>query len=118
MPIITLPDGNSLNFPNKVTGFDVAEKISKSLAKQALIVSVDGELKDLYFEINKDSYVKIFTSKDPEGLEVIRHDTAHIMAMAVQELYPDTQVTIGPVIDNGFFYDFGRKKPFTSDDLK
>ena len=99
MPIIKLPDGNSLNFPNKVTGLDVAEKISKSLAKQALIASVDGELKDLYFEINKDSCVKIFTSKDPEGLEVIRHDTAHIMAMAVQELYPDTQVTIGPVID-------------------
>ena len=66
MPIITLTDGNSLNFPNKVTGLDVAEKISKSLAKQALIVSVDGELKDLYFEINKDSSVKIFTSKDPE----------------------------------------------------
>ena len=118
MPIITLPDGNSLNFPNKVTGLDVAEKISKSLAKQALIVSVDGELKDLYFEISKDSSVKIITSKDPEGLEVIRHDTAHIMAMAVQELYPDTQVTIGPVIENGFFYDFARKEPFTSDDLK
>ena len=118
MPLITLPDGNSLNFPNKVTGLDVAEKISKSLAKQALIVSVDGELKDLYFEINKDSSVKIFTSKDPEGLEVIRHDTAHIMAMAVQELYPNTQVTIGPVIENGFFYDFARKEPFTSDDLK
>ena len=118
MPIITLPDGNSLNFPNKVTGLEVAEKISKSLSKHALIISVDGELKDLYFEINKDSSVKIFTSKDPEGLEVIRHDTAHIMAMAVQELYPDTQVTIGPVIENGFFYDFARKEPFTSDDLK
>ena len=118
MPTITLPDGNSIDFPNKVTGIEVAEKISKSLAKQALIISVDGELKDLYFEINKDSAVKIFTSKDPEGLEVIRHDTAHIMAMAVQELYPGTQVTIGPVIENGFYYDFARKEPFTTDDLK
>ena len=118
MPTITLPDGNSLDFPNKVTGIEVAEKISKSLAKQALIMSVDEELKDLYFSINNDCSVKIFTAKDPEGLEVIRHDTAHIMAMAVQELYPGTQVTIGPVIENGFFYDFARKEPFTKDDLK
>jgi len=118
MPIITLPDGNNIDFPNKVTGLEVAQKISKSLAKQALVMSVDGELKDLYFEINKDSSVKIFTAKDPEGLEVIRHDTAHIMAMAVQELYPGTQVTIGPVIENGFYYDFARKEPFTTDDLK
>ena len=118
MPIITLPDGNNIDFPNKVTGLEIAEKISKSLAKQALVMSVDGELKDLYFEINKNSAVKIFTSKDPEGLEVIRHDTAHIMAMAVQELYPGKQVTIGPVIENGFYYDFARKEPFTSDDLK
>ena len=118
MPTITLPDGNSLDFPNKVTGIEVAEKISKSLAKQALIMSVDEELKDLYFSINNDCSVKIFTAKDPEGLEVIRHDTAHIMAMAVQELYPGTQVTIGPVIENGFYYDFARKEPFTEDDLK
>ena len=118
MPTITLPDGNSINFPNKVTGIEVAEKISKSLAKQALIMSVDEELKDLYFSINKDCLVKIFTSKDPEGLEVIRHDTAHIMAMAVQELYPGTQVTIGPVIENGFFYDFARKEPFTEEVLR
>jgi threonyl-tRNA synthetase len=118
MLTITLPDGNNLTFPNKVTGLDVAEKISKSLAKQALVISVNGELKDLYFEIDKDSSIKIFTSKDPEGLEVIRHDTAHIMAMAVQELYPGTQVTIGPVIENGFYYDFARKEPFTIDDLE
>ena len=102
MPNITLPDGKKLNFKKSVTGSEVAEKISKSLAKQALIMSVNGELKDLYSIIDKDSSVKIFTSKDPEGLEVIRHDTAHIMAMAVQELYPGTQVTIGPVIENGF----------------
>ncbi|MDA9678773.1 threonine--tRNA ligase [Candidatus Pelagibacter sp.] len=117
MPIITLPDGNSLNFPNQVTGLDVAEKISMSLAKQAMIISVDGELKDLDYLIEKDCSLKIFTSKNPEGLETIRHDTAHILAMAVQELFPGTQVTIGPVIENGFYYDFARKEPFTEDDL-
>ena len=118
MPTITLPDGKNLKFSKEVTGLEIAEKISKSLFKQALIMSVDGELKDLYFSIKKDCLVKIFTSKDPEGLEVIRHDTAHIMAMAVQELYPGTQVTIGPVIENGFYYDFSRKEPFTEDDLE
>ncbi len=118
MPIITLPDGKNIEFPKEVTGLDIAEKISKSLSKQALIMSVNGELKDLYFSIKKDCSVKIFTAKDPEGLEVIRHDTAHIMAMAVQELYPGTQVTIGPVIENGFYYDFARKEPFTKNDLE
>ena len=117
MPNIKLPDGNNIHFEKNVTGFEVAEKISKSLAKQALVMSVNGVLKDLYSTIEKDSSIKIFTAKDPEGLEVIRHDTAHIMAMAVQELYPGTQVTIGPVIENGFYYDFARKEPFTSDDL-
>ena len=118
MPIITLPDGKNIEFSKEVTGLDIAEKISKSLLKQALIMSVDGELRDLYSPIKKDCLVKIFTAKDPEGLEVIRHDTAHIMAMAVQELYPGTQVTIGPVIENGFYYDFARKEPFTEDDLE
>ena len=117
MPIITLPDGNNLNFPNKVTGLDVAEKISKSLAKQAMVISVNGELKDLDHIIENDCSIKIFTSKNPEGLETIRHDTAHILAMAVQELFPGTQVTIGPVIENGFYYDFARKESFTEDDL-
>ena len=117
MPIITLPDGNNINFPNKITGLEVAEKISKSLAKQAMVISIDGELKDLDYLIENDCSVKIFTSKNPEGLEVIRHDTAHILAMAVQELFPGTQVTIGPVIENGFYYDFARKEPFTEDDL-
>ena len=117
MPIITLPDGNNIDFPNKVTGLEVAQKISKSLAKQAMVISVDGELKDLDFLIENDCSVKIFTSKNPEGLETIRHDTAHILAMAVQELFPGTQVTIGPVIENGFYYDFARKEPFTEDDL-
>ena len=118
MPIITLPDGNNLTFPDKVTGLDVAEKISKSLAKQAMVISIDGDLKDLDFLIKKDCSIKIFTSKNPEGLETIRHDTAHILAMAVQELFPGTQVTIGPVIENGFYYDFARKEPFTEDDLE
>ncbi|AFS48017.1 threonine--tRNA ligase [alpha proteobacterium HIMB5] len=118
MPNITLPDGNSLSFPKKVTGLEIAEKISKSLAKQALIISVDGEQKDLDYVIEKDCSVKIHTSKDKEGLETIRHDTAHITAMAVQELFPGTQVTIGPVIDNGFYYDFARKEPFTEEDLE
>ncbi len=118
MPNITLTDGKKLSFKNKVTGSEIAAKISKSLSKQALIISVNGDLKDLNHEITEDSKVKIITTKDKEGLDVIRHDTAHIMAMAVQEIFPGTQVTIGPVIENGFYYDFARKEPFTSDDLK
>ena len=117
MPLITLPDGNTIEFQNKVTGLEVAEKISKSLSKQATIISVNEELKDLSFSIDEDCSVKIFTSKDKEGLETIHHDTAHITAMAVQELFPGTQVTIGPIIENGFYYDFSRKEPFTEDDL-
>ena len=81
-------------------------------------MEVDGELKDLSYQITKNSKVRIITQKDREGLEVIRHDAAHIMAMAVQELFPGTQVTIGPVIENGFYYDFARAEPFTSEDLK
>jgi len=118
MPIISLPDGNNLDFPKKVTGLEIAEKISKSLAKQALIMSVDGELKDLYYLIDKDCSVKIFTSKDPEGLDAIRHDTTHIMAMAVQELFPGTKLAIGPAIKDGFYYDFYREEPFTPKDLE
>ena len=118
MPTIKLPDGNKLEFPKKITGLEIAEKISKSLAKQAMVISVDGQLRDLNFVIEKDCSVKVFTSKNEEGLETIRHDTAHILAMAVQEIFPGTQVTIGPVIENGFYYDFARKKPFTEDDLK
>ena len=118
MPNITLPDGKKLVFKDRVTGLDVAAKISKSLSKQALIMSVDGDLKDLSYVISKDSKVRIITPKDKEGLDVIRHDAAHIMAMAVQELFPGTQVTIGPVIENGFYYDFARKEPFTKEDLK
>ena len=117
MPQIYLLDGKKISFEKSIDGFDLVKKISKSLEKSALIMEVDGELKDLSHTINKDSKVKIITSKDKEGLDVIRHDAAHIMAMAVQEIYPGTQVTIGPVIENGFYYDFARKEPFTSDDL-
>ena len=117
MPLITLPDGKSINFKEKVTGLEVAEKISKSLSKQATVISVDEELKDLSHVIDRDCSVRIFTSKDKEGLETIRHDTAHITAMAVQELFPGTQVTIGPIIENGFYYYFSRKEPFKQYDL-
>ena len=117
MPSIDLPDGKKFNFEKSISGLEIAEKISKSLSKSALVMSVDGELKDIDHKIQKDSSVKIFTSKDPEGLDTIRHDTAHILAMAVQELFPGTQVTIGPVIQDGFYYDFSRKEPFTQDDL-
>ena len=117
MPNITLPNGKQIKFDKPVNGLDICNKISKSLSKNALIMSVDGEQKDLSFNIEKDSTVKIFTSKDREGVDTIRHDTAHILAMAVQEIFPGTQVTIGPVIDNGFYYDFARKEPFTQDDL-
>jgi len=118
MPSIKLLDGKEIPFKNSIDGFELTKTISKSLEKIALIMEVDGQLKDLSHQIKKDCKVKIITIKDKEGLEVIRHDAAHIMAMAVQELYPGTQVTIGPVIENGFFYDFARKEPFTSDDLK
>ncbi len=115
---ITLLDGKKISFSEKVTGLDIAKKISTSLAKKALVIKVDNHLKDLSSEISKDATVEIITEDDDRGLEVIRHDTAHILAMAVQELFSDTQVTIGPVIENGFYYDFSRKKPFTEDDLE
>jgi threonyl-tRNA synthetase len=118
MPDIKLLDGKKISFNKSIDGFELIKKISKSLEKAALIMEVNGELKDLSFSIIKDSTVKVITAKEKEGIEVIRHDAAHIMAMSVQELYPGTQVTIGPVIENGFFYDFARKEPFTSDDLK
>ena len=117
MPLIKLLDGKEINFKKVTNGFEIIKKISKSLEKEALIMDVDGELKDLSFQIQKDSKVRIITSKDKEGLEVLRHDSAHIMAMAVQELFPGTQVTIGPVIENGFYYDFARNETFTKDDL-
>ena len=118
MPNIKLPDGKTIPFSEKIDGFEIANKISKSLFKEACVMNVNGNLKDLSFLITSDSEVQIITSKDKEGLEVIRHDTAHILAMAVQELFPRTQVTIGPVIEDGFYYDFSRKEAFTDQDLK
>ncbi len=115
---VQLLDGKKIPFTKSINGFDLTKKIGKSLEKSALIMEVNGELKDLSHSITQNSKVRIITPKDKEGLEVIRHDAAHIMAMAVQELYPGTQVTIGPVIENGFYYDFARKEPFTSEDLK
>ena len=102
MPDIKLLDGEKIPFAKKIDGFEIANKISKSLTKEACIMSVNGKLKDLSFLINKSVKVKIITAKDREGLEVIRHDAAHVLAMAVQELFPGTQVTIGPVIEDGF----------------
>tara|TARA_Y100001970_G_scaffold132273_1_gene163135 strand:- start:2532 stop:4448 length:1917 start_codon:yes stop_codon:yes gene_type:complete len=118
MPNIKLPDGKELRFDNPVSGLEVSNKISKSLGKAALIMSVDGKLRDLSYKIERDCSVKIFTSKDQEGLEAIRHDTTHIMAMAVQELFPGTKLAIGPAIKDGFYYDFAREEPFTPDDLE
>ena len=118
MPQIQLLDGKKIPFTKSINGHALIKKISKSLEKAALIMEVDGKLKDLNHEIIDNAKVRIITAKDKEGLEVLRHDAAHIMAMAVQELFPGTQVTIGPVIENGFYYDFARDKPFTSEDLK
>jgi len=117
MPDITLPDGSTRSFDGPVSGLEVAADIGPGLAKAALVVTVDGELWDLSRPIEKDSAVSIVTAKDDSGLEVLRHDTAHLMAEAVKELYPDTQVTIGPAIEDGFYYDFARAQPFTPDDL-
>lgn len=112
-----LPDGAQLHFDQEATGLDIAERISKRLAKQALAVRVNGELKDVYLPITAGAKVEIITREDDEALELIRHDAAHVMAEAVQELFPETQVTIGPTIENGFYYDFHRETPFTPDDL-
>ena len=118
MPNIQLLDGKKISFSKSIDGFVLAKKISKSLEKSALVMEVDGKLKDLSYQIKKDSKVRIITSKDKEGLEAIRHDTTHIMAMAVQELFPGTKIAIGPAIQDGFYYDFSRKEPFTPQDLE
>ena len=118
MVSITLPDGNIKEYNSVVTGAQIAKDIAPSLLKKALVVEVDGEFKDLGVEISKNSKVKIITMDDDYALELIRHDSAHCMAMAVQELFPGTQVTIGPVIENGFYYDFARDEPFSDSDLE
>ena len=114
---ITLPDGSSREFPGPVTVAEVAASIGPGLAKAALGGKVDGRLVDASHRIETDSRLAIVTAKDPEGLELLRHSTAHLLAYAVKELYPDAQVTIGPVIDNGFYYDFSYKRPFGPEDL-
>ncbi|MEE8294732.1 MAG: threonine--tRNA ligase [Sphingomonadales bacterium] len=114
---ITLPDGSVKSFDGPVSGDELAASIGPGLAKAALAVKVDGVLIDTYIAIEKDAKVSIITARDDEGLELLRHDCAHVMAEAVKELYPDTQITIGPVIEDGFFYDFSRDQPFTEDDL-
>lgn len=117
MVAITLPDGSVRNFDGPVSGFDLASDIGPGLAKAALAVRHDGEVKDLSTVFETDVEIAIITSRDEEALELIRHDTAHVLAEAVQELFPGTQVTIGPSIENGFYYDFARDVPFTPDDL-
>ena len=114
---VTLPDGKVLHFPHAATGGEIASAIGPGLARAALAVEVNGKQWDLFRPIEKDSRVRIITRKDPEALELIRHDAAHVLAMAVQELFPGTQVTIGPAIEDGFYYDFARDQPFTPDDL-
>src|ERR1700720_3686463 len=117
MPVITLPDGSQRQFDRAVSVADVAASIGPGLAKAALAGKVDGGLVDTSALIDHDAGLSIVTDKDPDGLEIIRHSTAHLLANAVQELFPDAQVTIGPVIEDGFYYDFAYKRPFSTDDL-
>ncbi len=117
MVAITLPDGSVRNYDRAVTGTDIAGDISKSLAKKAIAMRVDGVLSDLFQSVERDAKIEIVTREDADALDIIRHDTAHLLAQAVQELFPGTQVTIGPNIEDGFFYDFARPEPFSTDDL-
>ena len=115
--VITLPDGKALTFAKGVTGAEIAAAIGPGLAKAALVLEMDGKEWDLFRPIEASAKIRIITRRDPEALELIRHDAAHLLAMAVQELYPGTQVTIGPAIEDGFYYDFARAEPFTPEDL-
>ena len=118
MPVITLPDGSSRQFDAPVSVHDVAADIGAGLAKAALAGKVDGQLVDTSYTIEDDAQLAIVTARDEEGVDIIRHSCAHLMAMAVQDLFPGAQVTIGPVIDNGFYYDFAYERPFTPEDLE
>jgi len=118
MPTITLPDGSQRSFPSPVDGSAIARGIGARLERDAVAVRIDGRLSDLTLAIDKDARIEIVTRTSADGLEVLRHDAAHVMAEAVKELYPETQVTIGPAIENGFYYDFARKEPFTPEDLE
>src|SRR5665213_1942273 len=114
---LTFPDGRSRAFPDGVTGREVAAAISPSLEKKALLVKLDGRLLDLARPLESGGSIEIVTRESPEALDVIRHDTAHVLAEAVQELFPGTQVTIGPNVEDGFYYDFARDEPFSLDDF-
>src|SRR6201984_1427545 len=117
MPAIRLPDGAIKRFGAPISVAEVAASIGPGLAKAALAAKVDGKLVDTSCVIDRDAALAIVTDKDPEGLEVLRHSTAPLLAYAVKELFPDAQVTIGPVIEDGFYYDFSYKRPFTPEDL-
>ncbi len=117
MPVITLPDGSKREFAQAVTVAEVAQSIGAGLARAALAGKVDGRLVDTSFRIDADAHLGIITDKEAEGLEIIRHSTAHLLAYAVKELFPDAQVTIGPNVENGFYYDFAYTRPFTPEDL-
>ncbi|WP_375617315.1 TGS domain-containing protein, partial [Bartonella sp. AP58NXGY] len=114
---LSFPDGSKRNYPAEMTGLELAESISKSLAKKAVAYRLDGIMRDLSDPLAESGQIEIITREDAQALELIRHDCAHVLAEAVQELFPETQVTIGPVIENGFYYDFARQQPFTLDDL-
>ena len=114
---IRLPDGSTKSFPGPVSVAEIAASIGAGLARAALAGKVDGKLVDTSYRVERDAEVSIVTPKSPEGLDILRHSTSHLMAQAVQELYPGAQVTIGPVIENGFYYDFSYKRPFTPEDL-
>ncbi len=118
MPIVTLPDGSQRSFDHPVTVLDIAAAIGPGLAKAALAGKVDGQLVDTSYSIDHDAQLAIVTARDEEGVEVIRHSTAHLLAQAVKRLFPSAQVTIGPVIENGFYYDFAYERPFTAEDLE
>ncbi|MCH8196508.1 MAG: threonine--tRNA ligase [Proteobacteria bacterium] len=118
MVAITLPDGSIRKFDSAVTGAEIAAAIGPGLARDALAIRLDGELKDLGAVVERDARVEVVTRKDADALELLRHDAAHVMAEAVKELYPETQVTIGPAIEDGFYYDFARQTPFTPEDLE
>ena len=118
MPVITLPDGSQRSFDGPVSVADIAAAIGPGLSRAAVAGKVDGQLVDTDWQIAEDAEVAIVTDKDAEGLEVIRHSTAHLMAQAVKSLFPEAQVTIGPVIEDGFYYDFAFERPFTPEDLE
>ena len=115
---LTLPDGKIREYSTSVSGADVALDIGPGLAKAALAVRINDEMRDLNLMIEEDCNFSIVTAKDEDALDLLRHDAAHVMAQAVQEIFPNTQVTIGPSIENGYYYDFAREKPFSTDDFE